>query len=223
MEILESSITTNVLLALFALWHFFGKKALDAYASKKGTNRADKEDLKSIEGLKKEGSLPYDIELEKLKAQASYIVEEYKESLKVRIDTKRKLYDWLVELKVYTRKFYNSNNSNEEAQSAFDNFKKALDEVSDFMSCNKHFINEIDPQITQNFERTVNNYMNQFIAANESIKSGKPDETLIKSRNQLAERLLDEIDSYLAIIFKINPAELPYNKSMQPTAKALAD
>ena len=218
MEIFESTVTTNILLVLYIAWYLFGKKVIDAYSSRKGSNRADKEDVGEIETRKMEGRQPFDIELEKQKAQAAYIVEEFKESLKIRIETKRQLYEWLVKLKVFTRHFYYRAGSTEEAQKAFDSFKEALDEVSDFMSCNKHFVKEIDPSFLTEFETKANEYLEKFIVANESVINGNANSALLEERNQSATELLDQIDIYLEKIFKINPAELPYNKSMQPTA-----
>jgi|JI7StandDraft_1071085.scaffolds.fasta_scaffold183013_2 hypothetical protein len=218
MEIFESTVTTNILLVLYIAWYLFGKKVIDAYSSRKGSNRADKEDVGEIETRKMEGRQPFDIELEKQKAQAAYIVEEFKESLKIRIETKRHLYEGLVKLKVFTRHFYHRAGSTEEAQKAFDNFKEALGEVSDFMSCNKHFVKEVDPSFLTEFEDKVNEYLEKFRVANESINSGNTNSALVEERNQSATELLDQIDIYLEKIFKINPAELPYNKSMQPTA-----
>lgn len=223
MEIFESTVTTNILLVLYIAWYLFGKKVIDAYSSRKGHNRADKEDIAEIESRKSAGRQPFNVELEKQKAQAAYIVEEFKESLKIRIETKRKLYEGLVSLKVYTRQFYYRTKSVQEAQEAFDNFNVALNEVSDFMSCNKHFVKEIDPTFLTEFEEKVNVYLNDFKVANESINSGSTDSTLVDKRNMSATELLDHIDHYLEKIFKINPAELPYNKSMQPTANASAD
>tara|TARA_R110001583_G_C5601209_1_gene404529 strand:+ start:736 stop:1407 length:672 start_codon:yes stop_codon:yes gene_type:complete len=223
MEIFESTVTTNILLVLYIAWYFFGKKIIDAYSSRKGSNRADKEDTGELETLKTAARQPFDIELEKQKAQAAYVVEEFKESLKIRIETKRKLYEGLVKLKVYTRHFYHRAKSKQEAQEAFDSFKEALNEVSDYMSCNKHFVKEIDPSYLSQFENKVNEYLDKFQAANESINSGNTDEGLVDERNCSATELLDHIDSYLEKIFKINPAELPYNKSTQPTTITSTD
>ncbi|MDF2392390.1 hypothetical protein GWQ29_13970 [Aeromonas sp. 2HA2] len=223
MEIFGSTITTNVLLVLYIAWYLFGKKVIDAYSSRKGNNRADKEDIGELESLRSAGRQPFDIELEKQKAQAAYIVEEFKESLKIRIETKRKLYEGLVDLKVYTRHFYHRAKSTDEAQMAFDKFQDTLAQVSDFMSCNKHFVKEIDPKFLTEFEKKVNVYLDSFRNANESINSGNTNNTLVDSRNASATELLDQIDNYLEKIFKINPAELPYNKSMLPTANASAD
>jgi hypothetical protein len=223
MQILDSTVTTNILLILYIAWYLFGKKLMDSYSAKKGSNLADKEDSKAIESKKREGSQPFDIELEKLKAQASYIVEEYKESLKVRIDTKRKLYDGLVDLKIYTRQFYHKANSVKDAQESFNKFNETLDKVSDFMSCNKHFIREIDPDFLVRFESQVTQYLQIFRTANDSLNSGEKNENLIEKRNEAATKLLDLIDTYLGKIFQINPSEIPYNKSIQPTASAAAD
>jgi len=222
MEIFESTVTTNILLVLYIAWYLFGKKVIDAYSTRKGSNHADKEDIGELERLKSEGRQPFDIELEKQKAQAAYVVEEFKESLKIRIETKRNLYDGLVKLKIHTRHFYRAKLT-EDAQKAFDDFSKVLVEVGDYMSCNKHFVKEIDPSFLLEFERSVNGYLNKFKEANQSINNGNTNELLINERNSSATELLDYIDIYLEKIFKINPAELPYNKSMQLTANASAD
>lgn len=211
MEIFESTVTTNILLILYIVWFLFGKKALDAYSARKGSNQADKEDSEQLEAKKRAGQQPFDIELEKPKAQSSYVVEEFKESLRVRIKIKRNLYDQLALLKVYTRKFYLRSKSTLEAQDAFDNFSKCVDEISDFMSCNKHFIKEIDEDFLAGFEDKINNYMRIFKVANDSINSGEKKSEFITSRDQLAKELLDLIDGFLEKIFKINPAELPYS------------
>lgn len=210
MHLMDSVVTTNVLLLIYMAWRLFGRRFIDEYLSKKGGNLAELEDSKAIEARKREGSQPFDIELEKLKAQASYIIEEYKESLKVRIEAKRELYDGLVELKVHTRRFYHRSSCRDDAQKAFDGFLESLDKVSDFMSCNKHFINEIDDNFIFQFEDQINKYLKVFRAANDSINSGNPDETLLEQRNRNAEALQDIIDTYLAKIFSINPSEIPY-------------
>ena len=217
-DILSSPITANALLVFLICWQVFGKKYFDAYFLKKGKNRADKEDLGGLEKIRKDVGQPYDVELEKLKAQAAYIVEEYKETLKIRIVTKRRLYDGLTDLKVNTRKFYYRSDSVEKAQKAFDTFQESLEAISDFMSCNKHFIREIDPSFLTEFESQVNDYMKAFKAANDSINKGNPDKGLLEERNKKAEALLDLIDTYLEKIFFINPSEIPYNKGMQPIA-----
>ncbi len=215
MAILDSTVTTNVLLILYIAWYLFGKKLIDAYSTKKGQNIADKEDAKDIESQKREGGLPYDIDLEKFKAQSSYVIEEFKESLKIRIETKRKLYDGLVQLKTHTRKFYHRSAGVEQLQNSFNNFTNCLDEISDFMSCNKHFIAEIDNSFLLDFENQANEYIQCFKEANDSLNQGELNNVLLDKRAKSAEKLLDLIDIYLGKIFQINPSELPYNKSLK--------
>lgn len=212
-EILNSSMTTNILLVLYFFWVIFGKGFVDGYSNKKGSNKADKQDIADIEGSKKATTQPYDIEMEKVKAQAAYVVEEFKESLVFRIETKRHLYHELSELKVLTRTFYHRSTP-ETAQSNHDNLQNCFTRISDYMSCNKHFINEIDPEFIISFEKKTNDYNKSFMQANESIVSGNANAALIDKRNHDAEKLLDLIDQYLAKIFKINPSEVPYNKGL---------
>lgn len=216
MEIFESTVTTNILLVLYIAWNVFVKKFFDEYSSRKGNNRADKEDIQELEARKSAGRQPFDIELEKRKAQAEYIVEEFKESLKIRVEIKRNLYDGLGRIKVNARHYYHKVKSPQEAQEAFNNLHNSLTEVSDFMSCNKHFIDEIDPDFLFNFENKVNDYLNKFRALNEYIRCGNNglEESIMSVRDQAATELLNYIDSYLEKIFKINPAELPYKSSI---------
>ncbi|EOA6545644.1 TPA: hypothetical protein ACGU7E_004753, partial [Vibrio vulnificus] len=214
LTVLDSSTTTNILLILYFFWILFGKDWLKGYSSKKGSNKADKEDAGHIESAKKGATQPYDIELEKIKAQAAYIVEEYKESLSFRIETKKHLYHELSRLKILIRVFYfRSTDAN--AQENYDNFERCLDGISDYMSCNKHFVNEIDPEFLISFEDKVNTYKQSFIRANKSILDGKNEESLIEERNSNATQLLDLIDLYLEKIFKISPVEVPYNKAFK--------
>lgn len=213
-SIFESTVTTNILLVIYVAWHLFVKKVVDAYNSRKGHNIAEKEDIGELESLKSAGRQPFDIDLEKQKAQVAYVLEEFKESLKIRIETKRKLYEGLVKLKVYIRHIYYRSESEKEMQDAFDKFKVALDEVSDYMSCNKHFVNEIDPGIIAGFEGKTNFYLGRIRAVNSSVINGVADRKLIDERDASATELLDDIDTCLEKIFKINPAELPYNKAI---------
>ncbi|MEZ9077016.1 hypothetical protein AB4069_13220 [Vibrio cyclitrophicus] len=211
-EILDSSTTTNILIILYLLWVIIGKNLLDGYSRKKGSNQADKEDISALEGLKKETTQPYDIDLEKIKAQAAYVVEEFKESLAFRIAIKKQLYKELSELKVLTRIFYRSGPDDE--QKNYENLESCFNRIADYMSCNKHFLNEIDPDFLLSFENQTNAYKQSFMEANESILSGNADHSLFENRNINAEKLLDLIDVYLEKIFKINPSDVPYNKEL---------